>query len=59
MITSISGGFHRFRKSAKSARRQRENKMECLHGDIYSKILGFRLPVCPVIKNKVMMLIKV
>ena len=26
---------------------------------IYSKILGVRLPVCPVIKNKVLMLIKV
>ena len=26
---------------------------------IYSTILGVRLPVCPVIKNKVLMLIKV
>ena len=26
---------------------------------IYSKISGVRLPICPVIKNKVLMLIKV
>ena len=38
MITSISGGFLRLCKYARSARRQREKKkkkkkMECLHGD--------------------------
>ena len=26
-------GFHRFCKSARSTRRQREKKMECLHND--------------------------
>ena len=52
-----SGGF----QSARSSRRQREKKkrwnvcmvMVLLY--IYSKILGVRLPVCPVIKNKVLM----
>ena len=31
--TSISGVFHRFCKSARSAHRQREKLMECLHND--------------------------
>ena len=33
MTTSISWGFHCSCKSARRARRQREKKMECLHGD--------------------------
>ena len=63
MTTSISEGFHCFCKSARSACRQREKKrnvctmMVLLY--IYSKIFGVRLPVCPVIKNKALMLIKV
>ena len=55
---------HHFCKSARSTRRQCEKKMKCLHDAgsaiyIYCKILGVRLPVCPVIKNKILMLIKV
>ena len=60
---NFTGGFHRFCKSAKNARRQREKKrwnvctvMVLLN--IYSKISGVRLQVCPVNKNKVLMLIK-
>ena len=54
----------RFCKSARSARRQREKKKWNICTDvvllhIYTKILGVRLPVYPVIKNKVLMLIKV
>ena len=61
MTTSISWVFHRFCKSARSARRQREKKMERLHIDgsatyLYGKI-GVKLSVCPVNKNKRMMLI--
>ena len=60
-------GSHRFCtcKSARSAPRQREKKIGCLHSDgsatylYYSKSLGVRLPACNVIKNKVLMLIKV
>ena len=33
IATLISKGFHRFCKSTKSARRQHEKKMECLHSD--------------------------
>ena len=33
MINLISGVFHRFCKSARSASRQREKIMECLHND--------------------------
>ena len=56
MATSVSGSFHRFCKSAKSACRQRENrwnvcKVLVLH-HIYSKISGVRLQVCSVNKNK-------
>ena len=55
------GGYH-FCKSARSTRRQCEIRwnvctMVLLY--IYSKILGVALPVFPVIKNKVSMLIKV
>ena len=64
MTTSILGVFHRFCKSARSTREQCEKKMECLHDAgsaiyMYSKSMDVRLPVCPVIKNKVLMLIKV
>ena len=56
MATSVSGSFHRFCKSAKSAGRQREKrwnvcKVLVLH-HIYSKISGVRLQVCSVNKNK-------
>ena len=58
------GGVHRFCKSARSARWQREKRwtvctvMVLLH--IYSKSLGVRVQihVCPVNKTKVLMLIK-
>ena len=46
--------------SARSAPRQRKKMfavMVLVH--FYSKSLGARLPVCPVNKNKVLMLIKV
>ena len=33
MTTSFSGGFHRSCKSARRARRQREKRMDYLHGD--------------------------
>ena len=33
MINLISGVFHRFCKSARSAFRQREKMIECLHND--------------------------
>ena len=63
MTASILGGFHRFCKSVRSARRESKKKdgnvctvMVLLH--IYSKSLGVRLPVCPVNKNKILMLIK-
>ena len=65
MTTSIlggGGGFHRFFcKSARSAHRKCEKRVECSHdagSPIYSNTLGVRLPVCPVIKNEVLMLIK-
>ena len=54
-------GFHRFcTKHSQATRKKRWNvctMLVLLY--IYSKILGVRQPVCPVIKNKVLMLIKV
>ena len=47
MTTSISWVFHRFCKSARSARRQREKKMERLHIDGFSlapELVGYSAP---------------
>ena len=59
MTTSISGGFHRFCKSGRSPRSEKRWHvcMEIILLYICSKSLGVRLPVCPVNKNKVLMLI--
>ena len=63
MTISISVGFRSFCKSARIARGQLEKRwnvctvMVLLYA--YSKILGVTLAVCPVIKNKVLTLIKV
>ena len=57
-------GFHRFLQVCeKRSQSTRNQKMECLHSDVllhcYSKVLGFRLPVYPVNKNKVLIPIEV
>ena len=62
MIASMSEGFHHFCKSARSARRQCEKRLNVctavflLH--IYSNSSSVRSPVCPVNKNKVLIPIK-
>ena len=56
MAISVSGSFHRFCKSAKSAGRQREKRWNVCSVGIASyldsKISGVRLQVCSVNKNK-------
>ena len=58
-------GFPSFLQVCKKQKKKKKKKkkMECLHGDgsainLNSKILGVRLPVYPVMINKVLMLVK-
>ena len=56
-------GFPSFLQVCEKRSQATRKKMECLHSDmvlllIYSKSLGDRFQVCPMNKNKVLMLIK-
>ena len=61
MITSISGGFHRFYKSARKGSEERDKTMECLNGDGSAIYLqqNFGCEIASMSCNKVLMLIKV